>query len=45
MLERLFDAELDHQPGMAPLTSYGDGTLIGSGDGAVHEPKLTGKPD
>jgi hypothetical protein len=43
MLEPLFDAELDYQPGMAPLTSDGDGTLIGSGDGAVHGPKLTGK--
>src|SRR5207244_8198645 len=43
MLEPLFDAELDYQPGMPPLTSDGDGTLIGSGDGAVHGPKLTGK--
>src|SRR5260370_35852055 len=43
MLEPLFDAELDFQPGMPPLTSEGDGTLIGSGDGAVHGPKLTGK--
>ncbi len=43
MLEPLFDAELDYQPGMAPLTSEGDGTLIGSGDGTVHGPKLTGK--
>ena len=43
MLEPLFDAELDYQPGMPPLTSEGDGTLIGSGDGAVHGPKLTGK--
>ena len=43
MLEPLFDAELDHQPGMPPLTSQGDGALIGSGDGAVHGPKLTGK--
>ena len=34
MLEPLFDAELDYQPGMPPLTSEGDGTLIGSGDGA-----------
>ena len=43
MLEPLFDAELDYQPGMAPLTSEGDGALIGSGDGAVRGPKLTGK--
>jgi hypothetical protein len=43
MLEPLFDAELDYQPGMAPLTSEGDGALVGSGDGAVHGPKLTGK--
>ena len=42
MLEPLFDAELDYQPGMPPLTSEGDGTLIGSGDGAVRGPKLTG---
>ena len=34
MLEPLFDAELDYQPAMAPLTSAGDGVLIGSGDGA-----------
>jgi hypothetical protein len=43
MLEPLFDAELDYQPATAPLTSQGDGTLIGSGDGAVHGPKLNGK--
>ena len=43
MLEPLFDAELDYQPGMTPLTSEGDGALIGSGDGAVHGPKLNGK--
>jgi hypothetical protein len=42
MLEPLFDAELDYQPGMRPLTSDGDGALIGSGDGAVRGPKLTG---
>src|SRR5713101_1961617 len=42
MLEPLFEAELGYQPGMPPLTSEGDGTLIGSGDGAVHGPKLTG---
>jgi hypothetical protein len=39
----LFDAELDYQPGMPPLTSEGDGTLIGSGGGTVHGPRLTGK--
>ena len=43
MLEPLFTAELDYQPGMAPLTSEGDGALVGSGDGAVQGPKLTGK--
>lgn len=32
MLEALFDAELDYQPGMVPLTSAGDGALIGSGE-------------
>ncbi len=42
MLEPLFDAELDYQPGMPPLTSKGDGALVGSGDGAVRGPKLTG---
>jgi hypothetical protein len=42
MLEPLFDAELDYQPAMAPLTSQGDGALIGSGDGAVHGPNLNG---
>jgi hypothetical protein len=43
MLEPLFDAELDYQPEMAPLTGAGDGALIGSGNGAVHGPKLNGK--
>jgi len=43
MLEPLFDAELDYQPGMPPLTSEGDGAMIGSGDGTVHGPKLDGK--
>ena len=38
MLEPLFGAELDYRPGMPPLTS----DVIGSGDGAVHGPKLTG---
>ncbi len=43
MLEPLFDAEPGYQPGMAPLTSEGDGALLGSGDGAVYGPKLNGK--
>jgi hypothetical protein len=43
MLEPLFDAELDYRPAMAPLVREGDGVLIGSGDGAVHGPRLTGK--
>ena len=43
MLEPFFDAELDYRPGMPPLTSEGDGALIGSGDGAVRGPKLNGK--
>src|SRR5215472_12653215 len=43
MLEPLFEAELDYQPGMAPLASEGDGALIGSGDGTVRGPKLDGK--
>ena len=43
MLEPLFDAELDYQPGMPPLASEGDGGLVGSGNGAVQGPKLTGK--
>jgi len=42
MLEPLFDAELDYQPGMPPLAGQGDGALIGSGHGAVRGPKLTG---
>src|SRR5215510_2327419 len=42
MLERLFDAELDYQPGKSPLASDGDGALIGSGDGTVHGQKLAG---
>ena len=42
MLEPFFEAELDYQPGMAPLASEGDGALIGSGDGTVRGPKLNG---
>ncbi len=37
MLEPLFDAELDYHPGMPPLTSKGDGALVGSGDGAAQD--------
>jgi len=36
------DAELDYQPRMPSLASEGDGALIGSGDGAVHGPRLHG---
>jgi hypothetical protein len=42
MLEPFFDAELDYQPGMAPLASEGDGAFIASGNGTVHGPKLNG---
>jgi hypothetical protein len=41
-LEHLFDAELEYQPGMAPIASDGEGRLIGSGDGVVHGEKLDG---
>jgi hypothetical protein len=34
MLEPLFDAELDYQPGMPPLTREGDVARITTGDGA-----------
>ena len=43
MPEPLLDAELDYQPRMPSLASEGDGALIGSGDGAVHGPKLNGE--
>ena len=41
-LEHLFDAELTHRAGMAPLAGRGDGQLIGSGDGTVHGQRLRG---
>ena len=41
-LEHLFDAELTHRAGMAPLAGHGDGQLIGSGDGTVHGQRLGG---
>jgi hypothetical protein len=42
-LEHLFDAELQHREGMAPVTSDGEGELIVSGEGVAH-PELTGFP-
>jgi hypothetical protein len=43
-LQRLFDAELRHQAGMAPILAAdeGDGELIGSGDGTVTGPRFAG---
>lgn len=41
-LEHLFDAELQYQPGMAPLAAEDEGVLIGSGDGTVSGPMLAG---
>lgn len=41
-LDHLFDAELEYQPGMAPLTQSGEGALVGSGDGNVAGPQLVG---
>ncbi len=41
-LEHLFDAELQYQPGMEPLTNEGEGALVGSGDGTVAGPVLVG---
>jgi hypothetical protein len=41
-LEHLFDAELQYQPGMAPLVDVGEGVLIGSGDGTVAGRALNG---
>lgn len=41
-LEHLFDAELQHQPGMAPLADEGEGVLVGSGDGTLAGPALSG---
>jgi hypothetical protein len=40
MLEPLFDAELDYQPGMAPLTSQGDG-----GRGEAEAPRVPARAD
>ena len=42
MLEALFNADLDYQPGMPPLISQADGALIGSGGGTVRGPNLNG---
>lgn len=41
-LEHLFDAELQYQPGVAPVTDRGEGALVGSGDGTVAGPALAG---
>jgi hypothetical protein len=41
-LEHLFDAELQYRPGMPPITSDGEGRLIGSGDGVARGEKLGG---
>lgn len=41
-LEHLFDAELQYQPGMAPLADEGEGVLVGSGDGTLAGPSLAG---
>jgi len=41
-LEHLFDAELQYQPGMAPLTEEGEGVLVGSGDGTLAGAALAG---
>jgi hypothetical protein len=41
-LEPLFDAELQYQPGMAPLADEGEGVLVGSGDGTIAGPLLAG---
>lgn len=38
----LFDAVLVHQFDMGPLTTDGEGELIGSGDGVVQGPSLSG---
>jgi hypothetical protein len=42
-LQRLFDAELQYQPDVAPIVATGEGELIGSGDGTVRGPNLRGK--
>jgi len=41
-LEHLFDAELVHQPGMAPIAGDGDGKLVGSGNGSVDGANVRG---
>lgn len=41
-LEHLFDAELHYRAGMPPITSDGDGQLIGSGDGIARGERLAG---
>jgi hypothetical protein len=41
-LKHLFDAELQYQQGIAPLAEEGEGVLVGSGDGTVAGPALTG---
>ena len=38
----LFDAELRYRAGLAPLSEEGEGRLVGSGDGDVAGPVLTG---
>jgi len=43
MLEHLFDAELQYQPGMEPIVARDRaGELVGSGDGTLAGPKLAG---
>ena len=42
LLEDLFEAELVHQPGMAPIAGDGEGELVGSGDGSVDGPRVRG---
>jgi hypothetical protein len=41
-LEHLFDADLRHRPGTAPLAGNGEGVLVGSGDGAIAGPAMSG---
>jgi hypothetical protein len=43
MLEHLFDAELVYRSEMEPLTEDGEGKLIGSGDGTVTGPAISGQ--
>ena len=44
-IERLFDLELQYEPGMAPVASAKDreGKLLGSGTGRVEGPSLRGR--